>query len=130
MLDKNKQETAKELLNEAISLLQERKDVLNEMKEVLKKDEDYQKILESKKEIDLIEKEQKHKTIGAISIEKEDIDNSLRGIKESLSDILDINKATSNKLIQFFKKKYESGQDELSEITSAWIQIGLDNVEN
>jgi hypothetical protein len=127
MLDQSNKDKSKKLLNEAISILDDKAEIGKDIQKILKGNEEYQAALRTKKEVEEEEKALKEKLVGSLEDEKTILNDNLKLVKDDLTETLQIDKSATNKLIGFFKIKYEQDKDELDQISTAWLEIGLDD---
>jgi len=127
MIDEQKKEVLKALLGNTYDLLQEKKEITKSMNEVLKEkllnDQEYQTLLNEKKEIEVTIKNKKESILSDLINEKDKITESLKLIKEDLSSSLDIKKNQVSKLINFYKTKFDTDIDELDILSTIWVTL-------
>ena len=123
MLDNDSKEKVKALLSEAVTLLTTKQELTKTINKVLKKDEIFVEMMAEKKSLDEKIKEYQEQTIGNLIEEKNRLTENLKIIKEDITEDMEIKKTITNKLVSFYKTKYEKNEDQLDVLTTAWIEL-------
>lgn len=123
MLNNESKEKVKALLSEAVTLMTLKQELNKTINNVLKKDEIYMEMMAEKKSLDEKIKEYQEIKLGELVKERDQITESLKMVKEDITEDLDLKKKLTSKLISFYKTKFEKNEDELDELTSAWVGL-------